>query len=146
MELCILPSVLGFIGVIVSCVELICCSFFSSCIFAFIFFFAATGTQMGIFGMFASPGWCADQETSECYDNHVNSETFWMLLLSGFFFFISSLLVSEMTKEAWCTSNSLFPHCVIHVVVVRARSYAVYLGQTHVSKVAAHRSMKLLLS
>ena len=101
----IVAPVIGFIGILISCFELICCSFFGSCIFACIFFFAAAGVQMGTFGLFASPGWCTDLSSGDCYDNNVDKATFWMLLLSGAFFLFSSFILCCAPRPDPCLQN-----------------------------------------
>jgi hypothetical protein len=113
--------VIGFIGVIISCFELICCSFFASCIFAFIFLFAASGVQMGVFGMFASPGWCSDFDTDECYENHIDSATFWMILLAGFFYFLSSLVrTSFLGRFRCCGALRILNYVLLLILSVSA--------------------------
>mmetsp|Transcript_14742 Transcript_14742/g.25543 ORF Transcript_14742/g.25543 Transcript_14742/m.25543 type:complete len:260 (+) Transcript_14742:82-861(+) len=105
----IIAPIIGFIGVIVSMFELICCSFFGSCIFACFLFLAASGIQAGIFSMFASPNWCWTYETEEelenCYKENVDSATFWMILLSSFFFLVCSLLNCCVPRPDPCLQN-----------------------------------------
>ncbi|KAG7373464.1 hypothetical protein IV203_034188 [Nitzschia inconspicua] len=101
----IAAPIIGFVGVMISCFELICCSFFASCIFSFIFFFSASGVQMGVFGLLALPGWCGDADSQDCYEGHIDAITFWLFVLAGFFYFISSLLLCCVPRPDPCLQN-----------------------------------------
>ena len=64
---------------------------------------------MGTFALFASPGWCTDP-ASDCYANNVDKGTFWMLLLSGACFLVSSFILCCSPRPDPCLQNRSSRH------------------------------------
>jgi hypothetical protein len=56
-----------------------------------------------VFSLF--PYGSTDLDSNNCYDNNVYLPTFWMLLLSGAFFFFPSLLLCCVPRPDPCLQN-----------------------------------------